>query len=164
AIAVYNRDLYILDAGANEIWRYEAGGDSYHSDPQHYFTDFDPQLADAIDMVIDTNGKIYILRADGRISKYYFGNPEPFEFEGLPQPISRPTALHLNLGVFDPAFFITDPGGARLYTTATTGDFFFNYKDADNNIFAALSGVYTQDRPPYVYVTAGNRLYYFARP
>src|SRR5262249_20984871 len=25
AIAVYNRDLYILDAGANEIWRYQAG-------------------------------------------------------------------------------------------------------------------------------------------
>src|SRR5574341_525772 len=29
AIAVYERALYILDAGANEIWRYEAGASSY---------------------------------------------------------------------------------------------------------------------------------------
>ncbi len=164
AIAIYDRDLYILDAGANEIWRYEAGADAYAGSPQRYFTDIEPELADAIDMAIDTNGNVYVLHAGGRISKYFFGRPEPFEFEGLPQPLARPSALFLNLSLFDRAFFIADPGGGRLYATAPTGVFLANYKDADNTIFNALSGVYNQDRPPYVYVTAGGRLYYFSRP
>ncbi len=164
AIAVYNRDLYILDAGANEIWRYEAGTDSYDSTPQRYFTDLIPKFGDALDMVIDTNGNVYVLHADGQISKYFFGREQPFTLEGLPQPVSRPTALFLNLSPFDRALYITDPGGGRLYATAITGAFLFNYKDTDDTLFDALSGVFNQDRPPQIYVTAGNRLYHFPRP
>lgn len=161
AIAVYDRDLYVLDAGAGEIWRYPAGTDSYNSIPQRYFTDVEPDLSDAIDMAIDTNGNIYVLHASGRISKYFLGRPEVFEFQGLPQPLARPSAFHLTLSLFDRAFLIADPGGGHLYVTALTGTFLSNYKDTENSIFNALSGVFNQDRPSVVYITAGNRLYYF---
>jgi sugar lactone lactonase YvrE len=164
AIAVYERDLYVLDAGANEIWRYEAGTDAYASAPQRYFTDIVPELADAVDMEIDSNGNIYVLHSGGRISKYYFGRPESFQFEGLPQPLARPTALFLNLSLYDRTLFVADPGGGRLYTLAPNGAMLANYKDADDAIFDALSGVYNLDRPAFVYVTAGNNLYYFSRP
>ncbi len=164
AIAVYNRDLYILDAGANQIWRYRASADSYSSNPENYFTDVTPQLADAIDMEIDTNGNVYVLHGDGRMTKYFMGREELFAFEGLPQPIARPTALFMNLSPYDRAFFIADPGGGRLYMTSLTGTFLSNYKDSGDTIFDALSGVFNLDRPPYVYLTSANRLYYFARP
>ena len=164
AIAIYDRDLYILDAGANEIWRYEAGPDSYANAPQRYFTDVTPSLVDAIDMEIDTNGNVYILHASGQITKYFFGRPDTFRFEGLPQPLTRPTALFLNLSLYDRTLFIADPGGGRLYTSALNGTFLANYKDSADQVFDALSGVYNQDRPPYVYVTAGSQLYYFSRP
>ncbi len=164
AIAVHNRDLYVLDAGANEIWRYQAGADSYSSTPQRYFTDVVPALSDAIDLEIDSNGNIYVLHSGGQVSKYFFGRPEPFEFQGLPQPILRPTALFLNLSLFDRAMFIADQGGGRLYSTSLTGTFLYNYKDTEDQIFDAISGVYNQDRPPYMYITAGSKLYYFARP
>ncbi len=164
AIAVYERDLYVLDAGANEIWRYEAGADAYASAPQRYFTDIVPELADAVDMEIDSNGNVYVLHSGGRISKYYFGRPETFQFEGLPQPLARPTALFLNLSLYDRTLFVADPGGGRLYTLAPNGAMLANYKDADDTIFDALSGVYNLDRPAFIYVTAGNNLYYFSRP
>jgi len=168
AIAVYERDLYVLDSGANEIWRYEASGDSYPNPPQRYFTDVTPDLADAIDMVIDTNGNVFVLHGTGRISKYFFGRPEPFELTGFPQPVSHPTALFLNLTVYDRALFITDPGGpsgGSLYTAALNGTFLANYKDTNGQIFNnALSGVYNLDEPALVYVTSGTRLYYFPRP
>jgi hypothetical protein len=164
AIAIYNRDLYILDAGANQIWRYRASADSYSSNPENYFTDVTPQLADAIDMEIDTNGNVYVLHGDGRISKYFMGREELFGFEGLPQPIARPTAFFMNLSPYDRAFFIADAGGGRLYTTSLTGTFLSNYKDSGDTIFDTLSGVFNLDRPPYVYLTSANRLYYFARP
>ncbi len=164
ALAIYNRDLYILDAGANEIWRYPAAADSYPNAPQRYFTDFVPDLSDAVDMEIDTNGNVFVLHTGGRITKYFFGRSETFQFEGLPQPLARPTALFLNLSLYDRTLFIADPGGGRLYTSALNGTFLANYKDGDDQIFAALSGVFNQDRPPYIYLTAGNQLYYFSRP
>jgi hypothetical protein len=164
AIAIYNRDLYILDAGANEIWRYQALDDSYSSLPQRYFTDSTPALADALDMEIDSNGNLYILHASGIVQKYFFGREQPFTFEGLPQPIARPTAFSLSLGLFDRSFFIADAGGGRLFSTSTTGVFLTNYKDSENTVFNTISGVFYQDRPPVVFFTSGNRLYYFPRP
>jgi hypothetical protein len=164
AIAVYERDLYVLDAGANEIWRYAASANAYASAPQRYFTDIVPELTDAVDMEIDSNGNVYVLHSGGSISKYFFGRPESFQFEGLPQPLARPTALFLNLSLYDRTLFVADPGGGRLYTLAPNGAMFANYKDADDTIFDALSGVFNLDRPPFVYVTAGNNLYYFSRP
>lgn len=164
AVALYERDLYILDAGASEIWRYEARSGGYTGTPQRYFTDVTPDLSDAVDMEIDTNGNLYVLHGDGRISKFLLGRPQTFAFEGLPQPLAHPTAMFLSLSPYDRTLFITDPGGGRLYTLALTGAFLSNYKDADDVIFDALSGVYYQDRPPYVYVTSGSQLYFFSRP
>ncbi len=164
AIALYERDLYILDAGAGEIWRYEARSGGYTTTPQRYFTDVTPDLFDAVDMEIDTNGNVYILHGSGRISKFFFGRPQTFAFTGLPQPLAHPTAMFLSLSPYDRTLFITDAGGGRLYATAPSGTFIANYKDTQDVIFDALSGVYYQDRPPYVYVTAGNQLYYFSRP
>jgi hypothetical protein len=164
AMAVYNRDLYIMDAGANEIWRYQANADSYASLPQRYFTDVVPQLGDALDMEIDTNGNIYILHSSGKITKYFFGREQPFAFEGLPQPVSRPTALNISLSLLDRNFFISDPGGGRLYAVALNGTFLTNYKDAQNNVFDTIGGVASQDRPSMIYLVAGNRLLYFPRP
>ncbi|MBN1426829.1 MAG: hypothetical protein JXB07_00495 [Anaerolineae bacterium] len=164
AIAVYNRDLYILDAGANEIWRYQAKDNAYSSLPQRYFTDTIPQLGDAIDMEIDTNGNVYILRSNGQLSKYFFGRESILSFEGIPQPISRASALSLNLSLFDRTFLIADVGGGQLYSTAVTGTFLANYKDSSNTIFYNLSGAFSQNNPPMIYVTASNRLFYFSRP
>jgi hypothetical protein len=164
AIAFYDRDLYILDAGANEIWRYQARDNGYTTAPQRYFTDVAPDLGDAIDMEIDTNGNVYVLHSSGTITKYFFGKQQDFAFSGLPQPISHPTAMFLSVSPYDRTLYIADPGGSRLYTTAPTGAFLSNYKDTADSIFAALSGVYNQDRPAFVYLTAGNQLYYFPRP
>jgi hypothetical protein len=164
AIAIFNRDLYILDAGANAIWRYQAEEDSYASLPQRYFTDVTPELADAIDMEIDTNGNVYILHSSGLITKYFFGREQAFAFDGLPQPVTRATAFSLNVSLFDRTFLIADPGGGRLYATALTGTFLTNYRDSGNTVFYYLSGVFNQDRPPMIYVTSSNGLYYFPRP
>jgi hypothetical protein len=164
AIAVYNKDLYILDAGANEIWRYQESQQAYASLPQRYFTDQIPPLGDAVDMEIDTNGNVYILHTDGRITKFFFGREQQFVYEGLPQPVSTPASFSLSLGLLDRAFFIADKGGGRIFQIAPNGSFLTNFKDTDNTIFLAVSGAYSQDRPPIVYLTAGNRLYYFPRP
>lgn len=164
AIAIHERNLYVLDAGASEIWRYETSGDSYSSAPQRYFTDVIPDLSDAVDMEIDTNGNVYVLHGSGAITKYFSGRQEGFAFEALPQPIVRATAMSLNLSPYDRTLFIADAGGGRLYTSALNGTILGNYRDGDDVIFDSLSGVFHQDQPSAVFVTAGNGLYYFSRP
>lgn len=161
AIAFYNRDLYILDSGANEIWRYVAEPSGYTSQPQRYFTDIDPGLGDALDIAIDTNGNVFVLHASGRISKFFFGKPEAFELKALPQPVSFPKGLYLKLSPFESLFFIANAG--NIYTTTPAGDFRQNYRDTDDTVFDNVSSVYNLEGP-HVYFTAGNRLYYFARP
>jgi hypothetical protein len=164
AMVVFDRDLYVLDSGANEIWVFIAGSESYPTPPQRYFSEPAPDLTDAVDMAIDTTGNIYVLHAGGRVSKYFQGRQEAFEFSGLPQPVTQPMSLFLNLSLYDRAFFIADPGGGPLYTTAVNGTFLRNYRDANDDLFDAITGAYNIDRPPHVYVTAGNGLYYFSRP
>ena len=165
AIAFFDGDLYILDAEANQIWRYVSNGEGYPRPPEQYFTDIDPGLTNAVDMDIDANGRIYVIHADGSITKYFLGNQEYFAFQGLPQPIMRPTALYLNASIYDPAFYIADAGGGRLYTTTTTtGAFLRSYKDRDNALFTGLSGVCSAEGTNYVYITAGSALYRFERP
>jgi hypothetical protein len=164
AVAFYDRDLYVLDSGANEIWRYRAGASVYNSAPQRYFTDYVPDLSDAVDLAIDTNGNFYVLHGSGRVEKFFNGRPEPFEFIGLPQPISRATAFFINLSLYDRTLFVTNPNNGSLYSTALNGTFLANYKDVNNAIFSTLTGIYIQDRPPYIYVSAGSDLYYFSLP
>ncbi|NDJ53024.1 MAG: hypothetical protein GYB68_08080, partial [Chloroflexi bacterium] len=132
--------------------------------PELYFTDQTPNLVDAIDLQIDTNGNLFVLHSSGRVSKYFLGREDVFAFEGLPQPLIRPTSFYFNLSPFDRVFFIADPDGERLYTTSPTGTFIRNYKDSNNVVFATLSGVTNTDQPAQVYLTAGNRLYTFSRP
>lgn len=164
AIAIYERDLYVLDAGASEIWRYAARGNAYPAAPDRYFTDVTPDLSDAIDMEIDSNGNVYVLHAGGRVSKYFFGREEGFSFEGMPQPLVRPTALFLNVNLYDRALFITDAEAGRITTVALNGAFLANYKDVEGRAFSGVSGVFNQDRPAWTYITASNQLYYFSRP
>jgi hypothetical protein len=164
ALAIFDRDLYILDSGANEIWRYEAEGDAYLQAPQRYFADSFPQLGDAIDIQIDTNGNLYILRSGGQISKYFLGREEPFTLEGLPQPLARPSSFYLSLGISERAFYIGDPGGSRIYTTATSGVFIRNLKDVNGDVFTSVTGLFSDEATSHLYLVAANGLYYFPTP
>ena len=92
------------------------------------------------------------------------GESDAFAFEGLPQPLVRPTSLFLNVNLYDRALFITDAESGRITTVALNGAFLANYKDSGGQAFSGVSGVFNQDRPAWTYVTAGNRLYYFSRP
>jgi hypothetical protein len=163
AVAIYQGNLYVLDAGANQIWRYVAEDNAYPNLPESYFTDFAPDLSTAIDMDVDSNGNVFVLDSAGSVLKFFNGRQEPFTLEGLPQPIARPTALHIDLNPFDPAFYITDPGAERIYATSLSGKFLHNYKASQGHTFVGLSGVFSDPDAGSVYFTAGNVLYRFTR-
>ncbi|HVO69885.1 MAG TPA: hypothetical protein VMT24_07565, partial [Aggregatilineaceae bacterium] len=73
AMAVFRSNLYVLDIGANQIWRYvpPSGERSYSAAPEEYFNgDELPDLTDAVDFGISDEGAVYVLFRDGTVRRY----------------------------------------------------------------------------------------------
>jgi hypothetical protein len=164
AIATYGGNLYVLDGGAGQIWRYEAVGDSYPDLPAPYFTETFPDLTGAVDMDIDANGNVYVLFEDGTLNKYFGGRQESFALQSMPQDIAQASTLFIDQNPFSPAFYIGDPGAERIFQTTPTGTFSRNFKAAEGRMLLSLSGLYSDGGTNSVYLTAGNGLYRFTKP
>jgi hypothetical protein len=164
AIATYGGNFYVLDAGAGQIWRYEAVGDSYPDLPAPYFTETFPDLTGAVDMDIDANGNVFVLFEDGTLNKYFGGRQEGFALQGMPQDVAQASTLFIDLNPFSPAFYVGDPGAERIFQTTPTGAFSRNYKTAEGRMLLSLSGLYSDGGTNSVYLTAGNGLYRFTKP
>lgn len=164
AVALYASNYYVLDAGADQIWKYEAVGDSYPDLPVPYFTETFPDLSTAMDFDIDASGNVFVLFEDGTLNKYFGGRQEGFDLQGLPQPVADASVFFVDQNPFTPAFYIGDPAGQRIYQTTITGLFSRNYKAQSGKMLAALSGIYSDGATNNIYVTAGNGLYRFTRP
>jgi hypothetical protein len=71
AIEIYNGRLYVLDSGAQGLWRfdYQAQDTHFSSAPSDYFSPEEDHtiLRDAIDFIV-AEGEIYLLHADGRLT------------------------------------------------------------------------------------------------
>ncbi len=162
AMATWQKRMYVLDAGANQIWRYLPEGSTYPDAPQEYFdTDFRPNLKEAVDFGIDSAGNVYVLFANGALKKYNGGAEQPFNFNGLPEDrLKSGGALYLDNDSALPALYLTDPLDNSIYQVTLAGTFQHRFKSSDPNAFRALSGVFV-DRDN-VYVLSGSLLYYFS--
>ena len=161
AIRSWQDRLYILDPGANQIWRYLPAGTTYPNTPEEYFTsDYQRQLAKAVDFTIDDKGNVYILFADGTLKEYNGGAEQPFTLSNLPDGhLKSANAMLLDASSPLPALFILDPVDQSIYEFTVAGTFQARYRAADPLMFAHLSGIFAQGSN--VYVTSGNGLYYF---
>jgi hypothetical protein len=162
AITAWQKRLYILDPGANQIWRYIPEGYSYPNAPEEYFeVEPRPDLKDAVDFAIDTTGKVYVLFANGTLKKYNAGAEQPFSFRDLPDGSLRSAnSMYLDNDAALPAIYITDPLDNSVYQVTVSGTFLRRYRAADNNAFRSLTGVFA-DRGN-LYVTSGSLVYYFS--
>ncbi|MBK8035233.1 MAG: hypothetical protein IPK17_38160 [Chloroflexi bacterium] len=66
AIDFWEGRMYILDPGANQIWRYDPSGGAYPGMPLEYFTgERRPDISRALDFAITNEGDIYLLLQEG---------------------------------------------------------------------------------------------------
>ncbi|MHB8628488.1 MAG: NHL repeat-containing protein [Aggregatilineales bacterium] len=161
AIRTWQDRLYILDPGANQIWRYLPSGTTYPNPPEQYFTvDYQRNLTKAIDFAIDEKGNVYVLFADGTIKEFNGGAEQPFALTGVPDTkLKSGGALYLDSSSPLSALYVTDPVDQSVYEFTLAGIFQARYRASEPLAFAHLSGVFAQGNN--VYVTSGNTLYYF---
>ncbi len=157
AVDSFYGNLYVLDAGANQIYRYRPTSDGYNQTPDNYFADnSNINLSGAIDMTID--GAIYVLYADGSVKKFESGAPVPFAVSGLDDmPIKNPTAIFTTADDAMQHIYIADSGNQRIIQLNKDGKFIEQMKP-DGMVFENLQGLFVNESENKMYVLNDNEL------
>ena len=174
ALAVFRSNIYVLDAGANQIWRYvqPAGERAYSNAPEEYFNGVElPDLSAAVDFGISDEGAVYVLFADGTVRKYRRNVEDTAEEQSFfykerpPGAITSGTALFVDNDPASASLFIVDPSNETVYATSWSGRFDKGYRPTNMpGAFAQVSGLYADAvSRNNMYVVAGNKLYHFKR-
>lgn len=163
AIALWQDRLYVLDAGANQIWRYRRVDGFFQAAPEEYFTGSSrPSLGAAVDFGIDEDGAVYILFSDGTISKFVGGEPDFFELDNLPADgITDGRALFVSIDPRSYALFVADQDNGSIYQITLGGSVTTGYRPDDllSRDFNRVTGVYLEPQRGNIFVLSGNALY-----
>ncbi len=166
ALALWRLNMYVLDPGAGQIWRYVPNEGVYSDAPEEYFTgDNRPDLSTAVDFGIDEEGAVYILFADGDLRKYLGGAQAPFDLFNLPAGAMRAgDSLYVDNNPLARELVVTDATSQTVYTMSWGGTVNTGYRPLNLfNAFRDLSGAISNPDGGHYYALAGNTLYHFSR-
>jgi len=154
AIAAFGGNLYVLDAAANQVWRYRPQGDGYGGTPESYFETPPGDLSSALDVAID--GSVYLLFADGHIRKFFGGVEKNFAITGLNEPLNKPVALAVDAEARQGALYVAEVG--RVAQFNPEGVFIRQFRAA-GDAFDALHDLIVDERNGRLFVMSGGKLY-----
>jgi hypothetical protein len=166
SITIWQERIYVLDPGANQIWRYEPSGGTYPNAPTEYFSgEGRPDIRAVVDFAIDANGAVYVLFSQGTISKFISGELQPFSFSDFPegQPLTSADAMYLNRNPVAQNLYIVDRAHRTIYETTHAGTFMNSYRAYNENDFASLSNVIEDTSQQMIYALSGNSIFALER-
>lgn len=166
AITFWEGRLYILDPGANQIWRYNPSGGTFPGMPLEYFTgERRPDITRALDFAITSAGDVYLLLEQGVVVRFTGAEIQPFAFSGFPQgqSITANRAMFLNLNPIAQGLYFVNRETRTVYETTMAGTFINSYRATDEELFAQVANVVADSDQQIVYVLSGNSLLAFRR-
>jgi hypothetical protein len=166
SITVWNGRLYVLDPGANQVWRYDPAGGAYPNAPLEYFSGEDrPDIRTAVDFAIDPEGQVFILLANGNIIKFNGGVRQDFGYANFPQgqQLTSATAFYLNTSPIQPAIYIASQTNRTVFETTQAGTFDNGFRPTDETLFASLADVVMNNDARVIYALSGNSVFAFPR-
>lgn len=170
AMATYASRLYVLDAGAEQIWRYETGNNfTQDAENPSIFFGAQAELDQAVDLALySEDGSLVVVYSDGRI-RYYDTRSGRIQWDettlaqnGLTAPLVSPVAVELVGRGLNASIFVLDPGSSRLLQLSRGGTVLTQYRVLDvtgDEVLSQATDFAVVDSPLRVFVVAGNRLY-----
>jgi hypothetical protein len=116
-LGAYAGNLYLLDKGAGNIWRYLATEEGFGS-RKSWFSGTPPDLSGGISLAID--GAIWVLKKEG-ISKFNLGKEESFSLNRMPENFLEPVKIFTSAEAEN--LYVLDKGRGKIYVIAKNGDF-----------------------------------------
>lgn len=164
ALGTFEGNVYVLDAGRDQIWKYVPSATGYTS-PAVVWLESPTSLRATVDMAID--GAIYVLDADGTIRKFAAGRRVGFadtaSAQGLDRPFKDPVALFTTPQLT--ALYVVDRGNRRIVELSKDGAFRRQWlAPLASTALDELSGLFVDQAGRRVYVLSGNRLYVATLP
>lgn len=170
SMATYLDRLYVLDSGAQQIWKYYAstGYSQLEGDEAISFSD-EANLDQAVDFdLYSEDGSLVVLYGDGRI-RYYDTRSGRVQWDqstlaqnGLATPLIAPSRVKLVGTGLNASIFVLDPGSGRLIQLSRGGTVLTQYRVMDNvgnDILTRASDFDVTDSPMRIFVVANERIY-----
>jgi hypothetical protein len=164
AIGGYYGNLYVLDPLLGHILKYTPSNNAYTNPPAHYLNPrLDVDLTGAVDMAID--GNVYVLFADGRVQKFYDGEPQTFSMNGLPSPMRSPTTVFASGSIDEEEesagyVYVTDTGNERVVQFDKSGNYLRQFQDkVGGTRMEALRAVYVDESTGRLFWVSGKALW-----
>ena len=166
AFSHYGNNLYVLDPGANKIFKYQATAGGFEVAPYSYV---DPRegidLSQAVSLAID--GDVYVLLADGTVIRLRGGRKESFTINGLEGEAFKPTRILTSAGT--ESLYLVDASNRRIMEIdkrkANSGTFVrqFRYAGSDD-FFADIRDIWISETDGKLIVLGKDSLRAFVVP
>jgi hypothetical protein len=155
--------LYLLDPGANQVWRYDSSGGSFASSPIEYFAgDSRPQIQNTVGFgITEDGGVVHIIGADGLITKWNSGKQIAFTYAGFPegQQLTSADSLFLNSDPIGQALYIVDRATRTIIETTLSGSWIASYQVFNVDDFARLNNAVGDANQQVIYALSGNSVF-----
>jgi hypothetical protein len=148
-IQTFAGNVYVLDKGQSEIWKYPTLGDTTFGGRRRWFAaGITPDLSNVVDMKI--TGDAWLLTSTGKLLRYTRGAPAAFSMDGLPSKdgsknLDDPIAIYVSSS----AVYVLERGGSRVVVLGLDGKYQAQYV---NQEFAKASGITVVDSTAYVLI------------
>lgn len=148
-IQTFAGNVYVLDRGQSEIWKYPTLGDSTYGGRRRWFAaGITPDLSNVVDMKV--TGDAWLLTSTGKLLRYSRGAPAAFSMDGLPtkdgsKNLEDPIAIYVSSS----AVYALERGGTRVVVLGLDGKYQAQYVNPE---FAKASDITVVDSTAYVLV------------
>lgn len=172
AAADFDERLYVLDTGAEKIWKYYPDGDNFIAKADDRFIVFsdDPDLGQAVDFdIYSEDGSLVILYGDGRV-RYYDTRNGRIEWDettlltnGLNVPLLNPTSAEIVGRGLNATVYIADSGNGRVVQVSRpTGVVLAQFRattEDGSELFTGMSDFAIAEQPLRLFISKGSTLY-----
>jgi hypothetical protein len=159
-IYAYSGRLYVVDEGANQIFRYNPA--DYSQSPEPWFAAQTPVNLSGV-RAVAIDGDIWLLFANGQIVRYQQGMQVPFALESnIPLP-GEPVDMAMGTQS-DSLIYLADGNEARILVFDKSGAFQRQLQAAEGDPLRGLSGLYVDEVGGSIYILTQSALYLHALP
>src|SRR3989339_113087 len=147
----YYGNLYLLDKGAKQIWKYVAGTTNFSNRNAYLPQSSEADIEKATSISID--GAIYVLLSDGQVLKYVTQTKKEFQLTGLDVALNNPSQIQSYEDFKN--IYILDATNKRVVVFDKNGKYQKQYlSDSWNN----LKAFYVDSTEKNLYVINGTEI------
>jgi len=155
AIATAAGNLYVLDRGQNQVWRYLPGEGGFDSERTALLDQAD--LANATELAVAQD--VYVLDAEKGVRRFVLKAEAEFTLAGIDRPLVTPASLSVLPG--SNRIVVADTGNKRIIVASSDGRFLRQIVSAS---FTDLRAVTVDEGAGIMYVLNGDTVLTAAFP